>query len=179
MVAQQIGFASATYGIKKIKINMRFDKTHEDWHGHLKRVEGIGKRLAPEMKICMWGAMAGNLAWEMCKIVGRNGRVWAQEPDSSWTKQAKDLFVIPNLTWCDKSDIQRPDWNSCDLCVIDWVPHGGDLVVLEQIQDWSILDTVRSILTEQHDEHIQSWMDDHGFSLAPDSVKYHTWWDKK
>jgi hypothetical protein len=158
---------------------MRFDTTHEDWPGHLKRIEGLGKRLSPEMSTCMWGAMAGNLAWEMCKIVGRHGRVWAQEPDSLWTNQAKDLFVIPNLTWCDKSNIQRPDWTSCDVCVIDWVPHGGDLVVLEQIQEWPILNTVSSIMTEQHDDSIQHWMEHRGFSLAPDSEKYHTWWDKK
>lgn len=158
---------------------MRFDTDHPDWPAHVRRRDGLARRLLPGMTTCMWGAMAGNLAWEMCRIVGRHGRVWAQEPDDAWSRQAEDFFVIPNLTWCDADSIQWPDWHSCDVCVIDWVPHGGDLIVLERIQNWPALGTVRSIMTEQHDEAIEDWMADRGFGLAPESVKYHTWWDRK
>ena len=130
------------------------------------------------MTACMWGAWDG-LAWEMLRLVGRQGRVWAQEPDPVRTEQARDFFLLPNLTWCDRPSVETPPWSHVDVCVIDWVPSGGDHLVLERLRGWKSLNTVRSIMTEQCDDDIMAWMREHGFHHAPDSQSYHEWWDRR
>jgi len=126
----------------------------------------------------MWGAMAGNLPWQMLRMVGRRGKVWCQEPDSALSDQARDFLILPNLDWCSQPLIQWPGWHTCDVCVIDWVPHGGDHLVLEALRDWPALASVRSMMTEQRDPSIESWMHEHGFQHAADSQACHEWWDR-
>ena len=109
---------------------------------------------------CVWGASSGNLAWEMLRIVGRHGHVWAQEPDPRRTHEA-------------------PPHNDYAVCVIDWLPMGRDFAVLEHIRTWPLPDTVRSIMTELNTPEIRAWMDEHGFQEATDSRRYHAWWDRK
>lgn len=128
---------------------------------------------------CVWGASSGNLAWEMLRIVGRHGHVWAQEPDPRRTHEARDFFMLPNLTWSDQAQIQIPPHNDYAVCVIDWLPMGRDFAVLEHIRTWPLPDTVRSIMTELNTPEIRAWMDEHGFQEATDSRRYHAWWDRK
>jgi len=159
--------------------SMRFDTDDPGWPGHVTRREGLEQRLRPGMRASMWGAMAGNLAWEMLRIVGRRGRVWCQEPDPRRTEQARDFFVLPNLDWCDSPNIEWPTWDTCDLCVVDWVPQGGDHLVLEALRGWPPLPTVRSVMTEQRDPITEAWMREHGFQHAADSRRNHEWWDRR
>ena len=157
---------------------MRFDTTATNWPGHVKRREGLRRRLRTGDHAAMWGAMAGNLAWEMLRIVGRRGRVWAQEPDPVRTEQARDFLTLPNLVWSASSHTECPTWDHCAVCVSDWVPHGGDLPVLERLRVWPALTTVRHIMTEQRDPAIEAWMREHGFQHSRDSEHNHEWWDR-
>lgn len=126
----------------------------------------------------MWGASSGNLAWEMLRIVGRQGQVWAQEPDPERTHEARDFFRLPNLEWCALPTPQIPPHNDIAVCVVDWVPAGGDHLVLERLESWPALTRVRSMMTEQHTPGICAWMARHGFQEAWDSRPYHAWWDR-
>ena len=157
---------------------MRHDINHYGYNGHLRRTRSLEHRLRAGETACVWGASSGNLAWEMLRIVGRQGQVWAQEPDPERTHEARDFFRLPNLEWCALPTPQIPPHNDIAVCVVDWVPAGGDHLVLERLESWPALTHVRSMMTEQHTPGICAWMARHGFQEAWDSRPYHAWWDR-
>ena len=145
----------------------------------MNRVERMEKRLRPGMSVAMWGALAGNLAWEMLRIVGRHGHVWAQEPDPERTRQASDFFVLPNLKWENKQTVCTPTTPAPQMLVIDWVPYGGDILVLRHLESWSPLSSVTWIMTEQNTRQIRNWFRDRGWQLSADSHRWTQWWYRK
>jgi len=161
----------------------RHDTTDPNHNAHLTRTRQFEARAEPGDHVAEWGGKSGLHTVKMLMHIGRGGSAWSQQPRTFQNHEhypaehTEDLAIIPNLTWVREDAIQMPT-HACRVLIIDWVPHGGDLRVLEALEQYTYLPGVEHIMTEQRTAELEQWFRRHGFTRGEDSQTYHEWWDR-